>query len=642
MEELRKSSVEFDIKSPPKETTLTKSGVMYGQRKVTEGTIPSEKNSSPPLPKTPTYGDKSDEETSHLEENNSGNTIHATLSPPGKTHLLPAELNPLFKHDAEAPSRPVHKPNLPENLKQTPLKLPFVDLKKFLTISDPNQKVIYDTETKTFRKEKRSLLSLNSRVGNSDEAKKTVKTIINQLHTIAINTKNENSGEAKNLLNSLKTDDKLSPWIKQVIKNNPEIQTLLDKRIDHLDQINNRYEKLKNSYGEKLITKLMEKFVDVGKNGDLYWKDKTDKNGHPIPTGQNYEKLKSALGSAYLTARHGAVIGVKLKSGESAEATGLKHDGSTFIASINLEGEIIGMSEKVKHLGAGGFGKVEKLEDSEKETSVAAKFAYVPKEYNLQGNEKKKGLERAGRDIQNEYSKGMLLNSKGDIPGLPPPPKNLFYVIRGGDKEMKIGVNNEVHSGDASEPKTWTGKWNSKDLVKGCLNLITGISHAHTIGVFSGDVKPENIGRDDTKKELFHIDWGGSATAEELWDKNNNKFKDYPFTNEYTCRGDLPLLDDAKTLPEYSEIRNKMDVFALGKSIFKILTNKDIDENSNYKGNITSVKNQNKIEEALRGQVTNQQAEKLAALISKMVNLDATERPTSQEVVEELNKLNIL
>ncbi len=132
------------------------------------------------------------------------------------------------------------------------------------------------------------------------------------------------------------------------------------------------------------------------------------------------------------------------------------------------------------------------------------------------------------------------------------------------------------------------------DFLKGCRVLLEGLKYIHSLGIYHRDIKPANILYSGTK--LAFTDFAGSRTTEKIKDilaqtdiEDKIKCSKISGTTSplYTNFGDkdsLGTLINRKNLSEISNLFEKADIYAFGKTIFEIITKKAILWGRAYRG----------------------------------------------------------
>lgn len=276
------------------------------------------------------------------------------------------------------------------------------------------------------------------------------------------------------------------------------------------------------------------------------------------------------------------------------------------------------------------------------------------------------GVIKAEKEILNEQAKLRMLNPNGNIRGLQLPTSHTFVYLQGVDQEgkdlgAKVGHSGQLYDGDASPvsikinkegevkttPNPWKeeGKWTPKDLLNAAEGLAFGLAYCHKMEVYHGDIKLGNFFRKD--KELHLADFGGTHSKNELpglKNPNGKGYKIHSLTVEVSALEDLKKLYVVDNEKDYTELREKMDVFSLGCSLFELFTDQSIKGKQSITiPSIVATLPYQKIESALTEKFQNDlsvdKIKQLADLIHSMVNTNSTERPTSAEVQQRMAKI---
>lgn len=368
--------------------------------------------------------------------------------------------------------------------------------------------------------------------------------------------------------------------------------------------------------------------------GNLLWKEKRNSHNHRISTEMNRVDLEKNILQILATAKKGDRVFVKLKLNEE------RH-----FVNINLNGQIESISKKIKTLGKGTYGKVHQFENNKKQQ--AAKFVIYPNN--------KEDCQFVDKSIRNEDEKLRVVNPNGNVRGLQRPPKYYVWVIHNKNKKIKhkLGYMSTLYDGDAEVTNNqflpiknnWRKNWTNKELIEAIEGLTFALDKCHKSHIYPSDIKPKNILRKG--KKLYLADFGEAAGSDELYFQGLHNF-----TRLYSSAQDVQKYQAIKqkkvAYSTYTEFRHKLDVFALGYSLFEILTespifnlaskNSDLDFRNSCCIKKTLTKNEIKLKIQQSLNVNNDHG--LGALISDMVMIDPNERITSNEVQQRMAEIS--
>ncbi|MBA3284682.1 MAG: hypothetical protein H0U27_06430 [Nitrosopumilus sp.] len=272
-------------------------------------------------------------------------------------------------------------------------------------------------------------------------------------------------------------------------------------------------------------------------------------------------------------------------------------------------------------LGSGGFGNVREIENLSTGHKEAFKTARVTQKAITDLNQRKKRIRAAKQSIFDEYEMLLEFNSTfaKSLPGIQFAPTKFVDIkikqIDGKKVKRKIGYISMKYDGKLNTlSRNLLRELNSDDLSRKretqaivfdvIKQLLKGLIYTHKKGIIHGDIKPENIlvslnNPENPHFPLAHIsDWGGAKyfvkilddagnyhsgihtrssfpledfiALSNLGDKLQSEIRiiaDNPFDKEESTKWAI-----SEALPEFVEIEKKRDVFALGQTIWIMLT----------------------------------------------------------------------
>lgn len=349
-------------------------------------------------------------------------------------------------------------------------------------------------------------------------------------------------------------------------------------------------------------------------------------------------------------------IGFKQMSMEPEKGGIIAADGREFLFKP-LKGRVvtlIDLSAGRWELGRGSYGKVDMVYDLVSRQSLAMKTTLH-----------KKGIQ----DIEKE---GMISEM---IHGSSSPEKIEIFSIDN-PKGRKVYAVMPLQSGSVDK---WRGTLQEKQ--KGMLELCMQARSVHKKGIFHGDIKPENMlfrkNPDGQGYQFALADFGGSVIISKF---RNGGFHTPKFTPLYTHKTDSDLLqsivdesnkkfskvveaqekyekeknpskraalikifiglrDDWYSLADTNTVRyqkaaEKNDVFSMGVSFFRILMDQNLFPYDSSSEGVEAT-------ETLRIDYVPEEIKEtpLFKLVTEMLDHDPAKRPTFDQVIERLKKI---
>lgn len=324
----------------------------------------------------------------------------------------------------------------------------------------------------------------------------------------------------------------------------------------------------------------LKSFKLIEKNGELCWPHKEHSPYSETSTGQNLTTLKNELIQLNLDwqdkIKNKLLISVRLKMGHNVK----KKQGKTYIATFDAKGNKLNVAEKIELIGSGTFGNVYSYKSLKSNNEYALKLIKTREEVLIEEEPKPKfgrkelpleDIQKAEKEILNEMEVLSNLHKDEIIPGLQSPPSYTVVLLRGNNKGIyestKMGFFGTLYNGDASDFLDPENGWTIKHIFRCLKEMMSTLKHCHDQHIYHGDIKRENILKNDGKMPSMVIaDFGGAT---------NQKTNKFSHTPEYVHANDLDLLEEAmkkEGIEDYYSVRGKMDIFSIGVCIYYILT----------------------------------------------------------------------
>lgn len=384
----------------------------------------------------------------------------------------------------------------------------------------------------------------------------------------------------------------------------------------------------------RTIYKCLKKRLNlITANGKIFWTDSF------TYTCQQKKNLIEDISSSLKVLKSDEIIAIRLKEGPQ---------GETYVALMKSSGEIINILKKKFFYAEGSFKKIyktqlcdlnaPKLEKYEKESLVAFKY--------LKSCEKQK-------EVISEFRKeGRLLKilEQQKIKGFEAPFQALGVYIKGFKKGKGSYFPNThfpptffaqsalYHNCNKREEHSLYNNWGKQKVLAAAIGLCESLRQCHDLGISLGDIKTSNILR--KKEALYFTDVGGAWIADEF--KKIGYHRDI-HTKGYSLKKDFTPLKLVNNIEEAKLLRQKIDVFSLGISIYEMISPIKLYDNNkpNDFENATAEFLGKKIRKNMVKKMGRNSSclSALTKLLKEMCDPDYRMRPSLSYVIESLQKI---